>query len=71
MERRIGLAKGDYYELRTRIRDAEIAEIEARLVRQKAQALFESLAKQHKLDPALNYRWDDATYELITDSSGE
>ncbi len=67
MERRIALPKGDYYELRTRVRDAEVAELEAKFLRQKAQIVYETVAKAHAFDPTLTYRWDDATCELITD----
>jgi len=75
-ETRITLPKEDYYELRTRIRDVEAIQFDAmkaaqefgrqiQEAHQRSQATFNALAKTHGFDPALNYRWEDATCELI------
>jgi len=69
------LDKGDYFELRTAIRDVEVVELDAMKAaqefarQQKAAmaartALLDRLAAQYGFDPALEYRWNDAERSL-------
>lgn len=79
-ETRYTLERGDYFELRSLIRDVEAIELDAlkaaqHFARQQADAIakrnakFEALAKQYSFDPTLTYRWDDAKYELIASTA--
>ena len=75
-EIRIVLERGDYFELRTRVRDVEAVEFDALkaaqgFAKQRAEALaarerlFTALAQRHGFDATMTFRWDDATCALI------
>lgn len=77
---RVQLEKADYFEFRTRVRDAEVVELDTLKAMQKfeqrtvetrrlASDCFEALAKKYGFDPKLLYRWDDETFELVADEA--
>ncbi len=71
MERRIALPKGDYYELKARLLEVELAQSKVDQARQRLGDVFVPLARSHKFDPALPMRLDDAACELIADVPSE
>jgi hypothetical protein len=74
MERRIALPKGDYYELKARLLEVELAQSRVDAARQRLGAVFVPLSTAHGFDPAWPLRLDDATCELVgadtTDGAG-
>jgi|SRR6185436_4221773 len=73
---RVKLERGDYYELRTRIRDVEAVELDAKKAaeafarrmteaEQASNATFIKLAKQYGFCSQKTWGWDDATCELV------
>lgn len=75
-EVRATLSKEDFYELRSLLSDISLIELQAMKAanefRARAAAANEAkdakwaaLTKALNIDPALNYRLDDRTYELI------
>jgi hypothetical protein len=69
MARRIALPKGEYYELKARLLEVELAQTKVDTARQRLGALFVPLSQAHGLDPARPLRLDDATCELIGDET--
>jgi len=63
--KRYALDRGDYYQLRTLLREAELAKLEAANIHARAQAFFEQMAKQYAFDPTAVYRWEDSSTTLI------
>ena len=74
MERRIALPKGEYYELKARLLEVELAQAKVETARQRLGVLFVPPATAHGFDPAQPLRLDDATCELVgvdtTDGAG-
>jgi hypothetical protein len=68
MERRIALAKGEYYELKARLLEVELAQSKVDQARQRLGDVFVPLSKTHQFDPALPMRLDDTTCELVADA---
>ena len=75
------LERGDYFQLRTAIRDIEAIELDAMRTamyyreqiakaQQTRNAFFDAIAGRYGLDPAVTYRWDDATCTLFADEKG-
>jgi hypothetical protein len=72
----IVLPKGDYYELRAKVRDIEAIELDMFKAAQRFREQIDAARKtfndrlvaistEHGFDPAGTYRWDDATCALI------
>jgi hypothetical protein len=66
MERRIALAKGEYYELKAKLLDVELHQTRLSHAKQGLQGVFLPLAKAHSFDPSVGCNLDDATCELVT-----
>lgn len=66
---RVPLESSEYWELRAKIRDVEVADMQARqavsAAMQARNAAFDALAAKYGLDSKLAYECDDRTCELI------
>lgn len=71
---RIVPTREEYYAIRAKMSEVQICRLQAQLhikagqdAERDAQAMFGALAQKYGFDPAVSFRFDDATCELVAD----